>query len=589
MKRLFISTLFAAFWAVSAFGQTFDHSLGSGFSVESSILKPVPGGRWLLAGRSVPYPGALYQDSLFVAVVSHDGQVLWQHIVSAPAAEVHFWKDALPLPDGGAMVSFEATLCDVASDQLVVRRLTSTGAVVWTLQSEGWSNRPPEHWHIAPDGNLIGMSFEKVWKVDIASGAVLWKADLLQSNTAYISSNVLIPGTENFLALGNPTYQVWQKQAGPAGAAYSLSHSLSLEGWRNNLKISPNGLDFYATRAYPTPRIERVDADLNWQEITTPVNLAGLRGFAVGNGGLYLVGRQGGQNWLTKTDLEGQNPIVLPSPSIWQRPEMLAVQGDSVAVAGIDGSGPESDPGSAFEYMHFQSNQVWLRTFTGNSPLPPVLPNAAVTDVEQTSPIDTIGYPFLETRAYNFLGGDFRVKITNLGNAALQNVRLNIGFERNQFSGICPNTPALQQNFTNLNLAPGQSEWVHFGDVGAQGQPGLPAELCFWTSAPNARPDAVHEDDHFCAPFFVTVRANEPLGGAFRLAPNPAHDRVRVEDLAGESLAGQWRIVDAAGRLVAEGFCAEGQPFFEVNVANLPDGFYLFSMKNKRAKLLVSH
>jgi hypothetical protein len=589
MKRLFTLSLLATLWAASAFGQTFDHALGLGFLSEPSILKPMPGGRWLVAGRSVPYPGALYQDSLFVAVVGHDGQVLWQYNVPAPAAEIHIWKDVLPLADDDLIVSFEATLCDVASDQLVVQRLAPSGAAVWTLQGGGWSNRPPDRWHLAPDGNLIGMSFENVWKVDVASGTVLWKADLLQANTAYAFSNVLIPDTENFLGIGNPTYQVWQKQAGPNGIVYSLANSLSLEGWRDNLTISPEGSGFYAVKNYPASSIERVDADLNLHEVVTSVNLDGLRGFAVGSEGLYLAGRQNGQNWLAKTSLDGQNPIVLPSPSTWQRSKILAVQGDSVAVAGADGSGPKSDPSNQYEYLQFQSMQAWLRTFTGDSPTPSALPNAAVTDVEQTSPIDTIGYPFPENSVYSLTGGDFRVKITNLSNSTLQSVRVNIGFERNQFLGICPSSPALQKLFANLNLAPGQSEWVHFGDVAAQGQWGLPTELCFWTSAPNAQPDAAHEDDHFCAPFLVTVHSTEPSGEAFRLAPNPAHDRVRVEGLGGERLVGQWQICDAAGRIVAEGFCPDGQSAFEVSTDNLPDGFYLFSMKNKRAKLLISH
>ena len=232
---------------------------------------------------------------------------------------------------------------------------------------------------------------------------------------------------------------------------------------------------------------------------------------------------------------------------------------------------------------------AWFRTFPETNPSPPIgTPNVSVVGLKQNKPIDTVALQnFPIGTVYNLSGGDFQVNVLNSSNLFLEEVCVNVVFGFNEFYQVCPNKPSKQLKFTSLNLAPGESTWLAFGDIYAQGQNIVPEEICFWTSSPNEQPDAVHEDDRFCIPASYTVAVKDPDFIQVAFSPNPADDFIEIsfsENMDGEV----WQIFDATGRLAATGFCTNNRKI-RLETAQLPNGFYLLSLKNKIGKLVVQH
>ncbi len=587
MLRLTAFLFLSLYFLQNIHSQAIERSISAGFSTITDLVKPYGEDKWLLAGRGEPEPGAYFQDTLFVAVIGRDGQIHLHKNLSMPTEEVHFWHDALSLPDGGILACFESTLCDVGGYLVSVQRLDAQGNLVWGKTS-GFvfgESRLPEQWFLAQDGNLLGAAYNEIWKLDVNTGDILWKAALQGVSGGTISpyEMALIPGTEDFFALGNPDFQLWHKTGNPASPVYVLANSMELPGYRNRLTLSPNG-GFYCLQHYPDDQLEWIDTNFNHLALPILVSSIDVVGMAASETNFYLAESIGYfTNRIRRFDVSGQNPVELPAPSAWLTPQALSYNKDWLAVAGIDRTG--AAPGT---YIR-QGSAGWLRTFPVATPGPlSQTPNASVTAVEQLQPLDTTSIPAFPTGyLYNFTGGDFRVKISNLGNTPIDRVGVNVVFNLNQFYDICYNVSARQRQFSNLNLDPGESVWVDFGDVEAFGQDSVPAKLCFWTSSPNERPDAQHEDDRFCQPVTYIVAVQEPRLAGLAFSPNPS-DEYTLITFESEMPGEKWQIFDAAGRLAAAGICPGG-PTLRLETASLAAGFYWVQLGNYTGKLVVQH
>ncbi|MBC7777777.1 MAG: T9SS type A sorting domain-containing protein [Phycisphaerae bacterium] len=568
--------------------QTVERSLSAGFVTTADLIKPFDGDKWLLAGRGEPEPGAYFQDRLFVAVIGFDGQIYLRKNLIMPSEEVHLWHDVLALPDGGILASFESTLCDVGGYIISVQRLDAQGFLMWS-KSGAFSpggDRPPEDWFLAPDGNLLGAGYDKIWKVATNSGDILWKADLQGVSGGTVSPYEFLPilGTEDFYALGNPDFQVWQKTGNPSSPVYSLAKSQEIPGYRNRITPSPLG-GFYCFQHYPDHQIEWINPNLDAHVLPIQIASSQIADITVGDAGFYLAESPDNfSNRLRRFDLQGQNPVELPAPSKWFTPQMMFAHNGRLAIAGTNKTGKEF-LGNAV----LQGTAAWLRMFPEDSPNPvSTTPNVAVTEIQQLHPIKSTPFQISPTGyVYDLSGGDFQVKISNLGDIPINQVCINTVFGYNLFFDICFNISAKQKQFYDLNLAPGASLWLDFGDIQASGQSSAPSEICFWTSSPNEQPDAIHENDRACHPASYTVSVMDPDFQQIALYPNPADDFVEiafVENMEGE----KWQIFDATGRLAKMGVCPSSQTM-HLETGDLSNGFYLIRVKNSVVKFAVRH
>ncbi len=586
MKRIYLLLFLSCILLQIVHAQTFECSLAAGISTSASLIEPYGDNKWLIAGRGEPEFGAYFQDTLFVAVVGDDGHIELRKNLSMPFEEVHFFHDLLALPDGGILVSFESTLCDVAGYVLSVQRLDAQGNLLWE-KTNGFvfgETRPPENWFIAPDGNLLGASYNQIWKVNPNSGDIIWKAVLEGVNGGFLNpfEFELIPSTEDFFALGNPDFQLW-KQSGPMQTPiYVLEKLLETPSYYRYLGRAPNNW-FYAWQVYPTNKIVRLNLDFQLDSL--PINLIdhGQKDIAFGDEGFYLTESSAGTHRIRRFNGNGQDPVDLHTNHQWLNPLAISAHKGYIGVIGEDGSGATNWP-----IYNNTCTGAWVRSFQELNPmLSAITPDAAVIEVQQNTPVDTASLPnFPVGNVYNFEGGDFKISITNSGAIPIEDICLNVVFGFNQFY-FCPYRPAKQIRYSNLNLAPGESTWLNFGDVLAEAQAEVPTEICFWTSSPNQQPDAVHENDRFCHPLTYVVAAKEPDFGAFSIAPNPADqfaDLTFLEDVQGEP----WQVFDALGRQMSAGICPARETL-RLETAALPNGFYLFQVKNRVSKLLVQH
>jgi hypothetical protein len=180
------------------------------------------------------------------------------------------------------------------------------------------------------------------------------------------------------------------------------------------------------------------------------------------------------------------------------------------------------------------------------------------------------------------------VQVTNKSTQGkLTEVRLNIRFERNAYMGICFSYPAQQRTFSGLNIGPGQSAWLEFGDVEAFGQLELPEKLCFWTSAPNAQPDALHEDDYACIASIVPT--NAPSHTAWTCAPNPTSGLFTLQTPRFFAKNDTWQVFDATGQVLQAGQCPIGETMLSIDLDGVPAGVYCVRCQGQQERVVLVH
>jgi len=140
---------------------------------------------------------------------------------------------------------------------------------------------------------------------------------------------------------------------------------------------------------------------------------------------------------------------------------------------------------------------------------------------------------------------------------------------------IC-NPGGYRQQYTGLNLAPGDSVSFYFNEVynifslsGDSGQ----VEFCLMLSDPSNLYDRVPENDKACVSQFVYVGVPEIENEVITAYPNPTSDRIRF-DFSLNSHSGELLIFDGRGKvIIRRGF--NGLDGLDVDVSNLPAGIYI--------------
>ncbi len=507
---------------------------------EPEKVLPIGDGRWLVVGKLMQYSDDYGADSIFAVIFDRNHQTLLKQVLPLPPTERYYGLEAHVVDDNSFIIAVYRGGCDYSNDQAILQKYTVSGALEWSLQGEIAGEKLPSIWQVGPDGHLLGCYHNRLWKINANTGAIIWRANLSGFDPdAYIDFFALLPGTEDLLLCNHNKLQIWKQSNGPNAPVYLLENSILVDGsgWRSGQGFAPNGWYYTINLTAASAQLERYSPSLTQDILIDSQDWKGLRQVAIANDGLYALGRNMGQNWLRKTDFSGQNPVEIPMPDWWLRGHSLAVQNDTVVIAGADGSGPKSTPNdpSFSSILGFQTQHLWVRTFSGLSPTPSNdSSNAAVTEIIKLAPVYTVQYASSDPSQppyYTIEGGDFQIEITNKGNVLLQEVCLNFGYEEDRI-GICFHSAHLQHRYTNLNLAPGASMWLDFGNLVLQRQSSLANEHCFWTSAPNNMPDTHHEDDYYCIPDYFLVDIHTPNNEHFSLLPNPAQDYFRVINAA---------------------------------------------------------
>ncbi len=588
MKHLLLLLAFGLL-QLSSFAQIHDRSYGFGFETQASVIKPAGNNRWVVLGHTDPDLDWFFKDSIFLMLLRHDGSIEMKVTLDVLPSEVSRPVDLLPLPDGGFAVLTSSSGCDVFGTPNMLQKIRPDGSKAWVFAPDGIFSELMESLYLASDGNIMGRTYNQMLKISAATGEILENTPIAINNQSF-DEIAFLPGKEDFMAVGTPDFQYWKKTSTPAGPQYQMSKSADYpDVFHTGLARSPEGW-FYTTTGSITNTdkwLARINAALDYETLTP---IKSVQKIQPATDGLYLLEYDYSteKSSLRKTDWLGQTLSQLTIADARLKPQSIAVRGDSIALAG------EEYYGASKLFGYWEASYCWVRTFQGMAPtaLGPVY-NAAITAVEQQSSIDTVshfgsGFGW-SGRVYSLQGGNFRLQITNKGNTILQRVFANIRFGQYRYSSICYTYPTYQRLYEGLNLLPGESAWVDFGNVGAQGQLPLPTQLCFWTAAPDERPDQDHADDHFCHAANFTSSITDPERRAIKISPNPASDLLDISAPNGFSSDGYWQLFDFTGKNTVEGTWLSGQTSATLSVAHLPNGLYTLLVGQISFKIVVQH
>ncbi|MFN8304665.1 MAG: T9SS type A sorting domain-containing protein [Saprospiraceae bacterium] len=577
MKNLFFLLCgLLAMQTISA--QTHDHVLGFGYSTNVTAVCALSDGRFMAAGTGVPAPGALFVDTVFAVVYNASGQILHRKYVPAPASEVRRVTNAEALPNGGFVISTNSTLCDVVSDNVSLFSYDADCNLRWS--KTGFSSFDGGPLAVSPDGEVVAVLNNKLMAFDAVTGESLWEFAL--SGSGLINDLAFVPGTEDFVAVGAPALQYWKHLGAPGSHTYAMTYAASLPAFSYNTKVLVKAGYAYTLDLSQHRLVQFDDTGFNILNTFS----WGANDFALFGDGFILGGSSNTSYQLIKADANGAVLESLESDDLWKMGGVLATNGDYITIAGLYGSGPESNPLAP----QFQAAHAWLRTLNSFSvPTSSGQSGASLSAVQQLAPVhvDETVFPGVAQSFYKLSGGDFQVQVTNTGSNVLDRVDVLIEFNYNVFWDICFLRPARRLHYEGLGLAPGQSVWLPFGDIEADGQTSVPTEFCFWTAAPNEQPDAHHEDDYYC--HTITLGSGEPQVAALKIAPNPADSRgfrVQLSQEAGQHL--DYMLLDALGRPVVQGQLEKGSQETWIETQGLSTGLYIFQIGNWRSKVVVN-
>src|SRR5262249_36558308 len=147
-----------------------------------------------------------------------------------------------------------------------------------------------------------------------------------------------VEGTENFLVMGEPGFQLWKKKGPPGNQSYILYDSLPLPGDREGLTRGP-GNRFYCLRDGSIDKIETIDAGLNYLVLPLSLFVIDFSAMAVDDQYLYLMDYFGNGTRVLRCALQQQNVMSLLEVGPGFQPSALALNDGWIAVGGHETSG----------------------------------------------------------------------------------------------------------------------------------------------------------------------------------------------------------------------------------------------------------
>jgi hypothetical protein len=577
MQKSRILTAVLLLTATALFSQVYERSIGLGFDTHPSVIRPMSGGRWLIAGKGEQEPGSIYADTIFIMVLDATGQVLIQQNLHTPSGEIRSVGDAVVLPDGSIAVAVKGSECDAIYGPSSLTVLNPDGTVRWvaSLSNPDLYVWDPGRLFVAPDGNIFGVSNCYLTKYNAADGTVIWQNPFFNLIGCNPDDVKLVPGTEDLLFY-LPNQLVRYKKIGtPLSPDYTIAQTWDFQSnFLERIFVVPDGHIYLPSnysnantlvyRINPSGLIDTITMPFkDWQDIYPVAD------------GFYWLRYQNGQNHLLKTDfnLQQTSTITINNPNLIGM--KVAVHGDTIGIAGYDYYGPYDNA-----YNPFKQQQGWFHSSWGAAVPTTQMVNAGAVKAEQVAPVKLQIYgapPY-----FQISGGPFRVQVKNNGNTLLNQVALNTRFEYVGYG--CPGQPAFHQVYNNLNMQPGDTRWLVIDSLVFR-QYTVPSQICFWTSSPNDVPDADRSDDIACVD--LVLGTNEPQISQLNPFPNPADAGFTVEFPDGTAVTRDYRMFDGTGRLVATGKLADREDRQYISTAALPEGMYWLRAGYFVAKVVV--
>lgn len=564
--------------SLNAQAPMFNRSYSDGFETQAEVVVPIPGGGYGIGVRVNPMPGEHFSDRLFLYLTDAAGNITWVEQVYQTSMHEHHFRDLIAIPTGGFLAVTYDQDCDSDTYDTEVIRLNEFGLELWRRTTFQDDNLPMS-WALYDAQSIIGINDESIMKLDIETGETIW---VTESPLAFVydSKIIMIPGTSDFmLVMPFRIYKIvlFAAPTGSEPPLYGLGLTKNIEEYSGNVVMGP---DLYLY-AFSEMNLTRYDLDLEETVWTTPEYNYDIITVVAGSEGIYVVSKRDeyGPEQLHKFSYSGQFLESFPAFASRYRVKDMVVAENKIAVAGIEIGGKSGSIPPVF------SNNAWLNIMEGANTTPALTPDIALTQIIRTSPMAATK---TLSGFYSLHGGGYKLEVKNTGTTIIDSVNVNLSFDQGA-SSICINDYGTNKEFINLNLEPGESTFLNFGDIHVNYV--ITPEICFWTTAPDRYSDVNPTNDYRCADWDFTVNATTPeLANVISIQPNPANESCRVF-LAETNQAHNrtWMLRSIQGISITSGICSNNQSYFDLNVAEVPAGLYLLQIGNTVEKISISH
>ncbi len=565
--------------------QSFEYFFSGGFFSQIHEATKMTSGRCVLVVQNDSTSGTSFGDSLSIVFLDSTGKFEKSVFV---ASSIRFqridfeWLHVLPNDD--FIVGFAIGVCDVGIAPLKLIKYDSSGHVIWAQMNLPIHTPDDIRW--SADHSILILEGNQAYSLSDATGEIYWEIPFTsgQFRGGTFTSD---SGDILFYDMTGVHFANLDSVAGELQYVIESSGDIAFDAdFFNYLQASP-WADFYtySTEYGGIIRLRKnFDIKLLVPLSSDPVALI------IDSAGIWvLVNQQDFTYQLSQFDTTGilLNQYGSTLTGIWAS-DMKKV-GQRNVLLGICGSGTFlSDVASQ---AHIGRVQAWMEHASIEELFVPRDSfNLSITGAAQGEEIsiDSIysSTPWPARYYYTFEGGDFRIQVTNTGSKPVHSFWINTGFNFMHLVSNCGGGANVKQlYYSGLDLQPGESTWVPFGDIYALKQEEYPYEFCFWTSGPNRTPDIFPKDDAYCSSF--TVPVTEPEGRSLLIFPNPARDVIHFQTSTPPDVT-EWEILNLQGLRLLSGLVSVEGNLQSISIPDLSPGIYIVKIGNLVERVVIS-
>ncbi len=576
---LFLSSFFLTF------GQNVERTFRPGFFSTPNFIVPISDNKILIGGdaRNNTYINRVD----FLTMVDTLGNVLWEYDFSQDLSN---WPKIsvqdIIIIDGNIWVAVRAApYCDTASSSNNYFRMSEEGEVLEFIPAGHWNANIIQYEDLIIGGNWFSVS---------VLDSTFQPHDFTQNFSFPNSNNFQITdidytGSKLLLSSINDIDPTCGLRTLAVNEWFSLEYYISDQcvGYSNiqNIEHNDNGETFIQN----DNRIIVLDSNLNELTEVLLSDMIDILNFKTSDNKLIIISdsiderslKVYDQSLNLVFDLELENNLkMIPIDAF--------IDGNKIFVTGEERSNHWIDVGYPDHYSNESSSSIFFRSYDMNSvndfpgqdigisavtvdEFPIASPGWCPTTVPECGPSGLINYK------------DIYVTITNYGNEVLNECTVNTkAHPCGSCSTLCSRAFIYSVKYENLNLSPGASVEVLFGDVEFDDQPHTAThQLCLWTSNPNNIIDKNIDNDLGCleSELLVSIDQLEEQPFEIKIFPNPStlgKVNLSIDSINEEK---EIKVFNTQGVEIKSYFLEKNSNSLEIETSSFSAGIYYVMVK----------
>ncbi len=590
IRTTYLSTFIVAFligFTFSMSGQSFEYVFPKGFGSQVLEVKKMTSGAWVLAVKYDFKPSGLFLETLSLIYLDPFGEFEKEVVVVPPYSMERLdflWMDIST--DDEVIIGFAGGDCDVVDLPLNLIKYNADGMELWAK----WNMiiPTPDDYYWSKIYGILLAKYEWLYCLSPDDGEIRWQ---IKFGTDYPSLCTILSDTGDILFYENNKIHFATLDSIGGQLQYVIQQSRTMNfDWPFFQHLQSSSWNLLYSYSKTMKGVVRLNHNLDLKPFI-PIAQEPQQ-ILIDQSSIWVLANQVQndeylQSQLFQYDTSGALlNIYEPLPRNTWASQIIIEDHIGMAFGAYHS-------GTHFSNIDLLPHAARLQGWLKRAPLvemstPMDSFNVAITAARQEAEIKIdstyFGSSFPWEYLYSFSGGDFSFEVTNLGTTPVHSLWLNTSFDFSQ-SFICSfGADAKQIFYPDIDLQPGASTWLHFGDIHADDQVYYPSEFCFWTSGPNITPDLIPEDDIYCNSFIVPV--SEPTTSAFQLYPNPTTGRLLIE-IGDGLIEKQWEVFNIAGQPQLSGILRGLAGPHTLDLNELIPGMYFLRLGNDMRKFVI--